>query len=717
MPPIFRPATAILLLALLSLTATAQDSPFTKVDPNEKPTLDKPYGNVYVLAIGVNTYARNTTLSDLNFAQNDAATVADVFKDRFRYNTTTLVNEKATRENIYKEIDRIAGSMGQDDAFIFYFAGHGMTHTRVGKSGAAGNTGLIIPHIQENLRDITIEQVSPELKEKSPFAEPEKQEQESDEDHQDRIKLKRIEWEKQLIREEASRRLPGLAIDMISLRDHLLTHVPGKHKVLLFDSCFSGFATVSHRAMLNPGELDDFSKQFSRWNRLRPPSAYAITAGSSSQKVIEHTGNSRGFNELVLNKAPDEPIRHGVFTYELISVLESIDKGDALSVNQLWMAIDDRVGTTLAKMGTGYEMHPQVRDLTSGGGSGEFVFVADPVDQWLGKIIAGLGSENMEPSELDRTVTRSAEEAEKADHAALDQEKLESEAMLVYISRKAQRIKMGETTDLSKDGPMVQRYETTRRRAASGDEAAMATLAYMHAYGLGTAQDRAQAGTWAAEARGEGNAHASVVLSEMLERGFQNELNIEGIQQIDKLMLQQNAQQTQAVGGVALLLAAQASDDPGTRGLGMLMSFGVLADSFFKKAPTLSYEATLAAIDQNMRKLESFAEDINDHETRKPSNKFEQITTTIETQINSLNNSGLKDYRVKNFHREFRYPRRFMAWEAANDLKELVRELREPKTRGEIDNYLSQLEEMGMPYARMIALSDYIAGQREWTHD
>lgn len=715
--PIHYLRRTMLVLSIAIVQANAQG--LKAGSDAEPPMLERHYADVHVLAIGVNDYEANTPYKDLSFALNDANEVANVLQRHYNYKVQRLTNQQATRDRIYKAITDTAMRMSEDDVFIFYFAGHGATQMYADEKGQKQTAGYIIPYISENLREITFDDVRDNIKNKGTYKEPEQGPEETDEDYERRCKLHRIEWEDQRQAAETRARVFEHAIDMIELRDRILDQVPGKHKVMLFDSCFSGFATVSTRAALGADELDSFIQNFSRWNRLRNKSAYALTAGSSTQEVIEHTGESRGYDHHILNEHPDTPINHGVFTYELISVLRSVEKGDAISVNQLWEEVQDRVIYTIARMGNGYEMHPQVRDLLPSGESGEFVFVADPIDDWLQGILVGLNSDSMKPDDIQDAVTRSTEVAEQSRTERLDREKLESEAMLVYISRQAQRGDLASPSELENDPQLREKYSVTRQRAASGDETAMATLAYMHAYGLGTKRDMQQAGAWAVEAKGEGIAHASVVLTELLENGYANELNIEGVQQLDQQILKDQTQQSQAAGGIAILLAAQTSDNDAVRGAGTILGLGMAAESFFSEAPPMSYEAALAEIDLNMQKLYQFAEGIDDLQTQTQNNDFESLKATLLVQINALEDNGLKNHsrRVgRGRSAPYRYPRRNMAFRSANQLIKGINELKEPKSSSEVRAFQEAVGSLEMPYCEMIALSDYLSGRREWAH-
>jgi WD40 repeat protein len=82
----------------------------------------------HVLAVGINKY-KNPRMS-LNYAKPDAESFGklldqrgtNLFKSLRLY---TLYDEQATKEEILKMLDALAGQVNPEDVFIFYYAGHG----------------------------------------------------------------------------------------------------------------------------------------------------------------------------------------------------------------------------------------------------------------------------------------------------------------------------------------------------------------------------------------------------------------------------------------------------------------------------------------------------------------------------------------------------------------------------------------------------------------
>lgn len=85
--------------------------------------------NLYVISVGINIYKNKKY--NLNYAYADAKAIAgelenantELFAEK---HITFIENNKATKENIMKEFERIKKEIMEQDVFVFYFAGHGM---------------------------------------------------------------------------------------------------------------------------------------------------------------------------------------------------------------------------------------------------------------------------------------------------------------------------------------------------------------------------------------------------------------------------------------------------------------------------------------------------------------------------------------------------------------------------------------------------------------
>ena len=109
--------------------------------------------NYYLLVIGIDRYDNvpsGTPWPSLNNAVYDAARVTELLLDRYRFHrpdqkdilppqygqeihqyrslqTRCLYNEQATRANIFTHINEIKNSIGENDALLIYFSGHGVS--------------------------------------------------------------------------------------------------------------------------------------------------------------------------------------------------------------------------------------------------------------------------------------------------------------------------------------------------------------------------------------------------------------------------------------------------------------------------------------------------------------------------------------------------------------------------------------------------------------
>jgi hypothetical protein len=80
-------------------------------------------GNYYALVIGINDYT--APLPTLKTAVSDARSVADLLRGQYGFQVTTLLNQDATRDGIFKAITHFRKSLAENDSFLIYYAGHG----------------------------------------------------------------------------------------------------------------------------------------------------------------------------------------------------------------------------------------------------------------------------------------------------------------------------------------------------------------------------------------------------------------------------------------------------------------------------------------------------------------------------------------------------------------------------------------------------------------
>ncbi len=89
-------------------------------------------GNYYALVIGINDYAGR--LPTLKTAVSDAKAVAAVLSAKYGFQVTTLLEQNATRDNIFKAITLFRKSLAQNDNFLIYYAGHGSIDRETSKA-------------------------------------------------------------------------------------------------------------------------------------------------------------------------------------------------------------------------------------------------------------------------------------------------------------------------------------------------------------------------------------------------------------------------------------------------------------------------------------------------------------------------------------------------------------------------------------------------------
>jgi uncharacterized caspase-like protein len=123
----------VLPVPLGARTPTSKDTTGTK--PIEKPlpivrrTVKPGEGPcLHAVAIGINKYQQE--VMNLKFAAPDARAMADLFRDRGRplYGTvsiTEIIDSQATKANIERSLQEIAGSAEPEDTLIVFIAGHG----------------------------------------------------------------------------------------------------------------------------------------------------------------------------------------------------------------------------------------------------------------------------------------------------------------------------------------------------------------------------------------------------------------------------------------------------------------------------------------------------------------------------------------------------------------------------------------------------------------
>ncbi len=114
-----------------TITASVSNKDKIESDPVSTEVFSEQAGQTstcYILAVGINQY-KNQRMT-LNYARPDAESFAEIMNNKsaslFRkVEVITLFDNDATRQNILAKLDDIASRIGQEDVFVFYYAGHG----------------------------------------------------------------------------------------------------------------------------------------------------------------------------------------------------------------------------------------------------------------------------------------------------------------------------------------------------------------------------------------------------------------------------------------------------------------------------------------------------------------------------------------------------------------------------------------------------------------
>ncbi len=188
------------------VAAVAGGNPAQDESPKAKlPHEPYPFKRVVLVSIGINHYPLLRGTTDLRFATADAAEVADVCESLYGYEAVRLSGEKATRKEIEVTLKRYGESLGNEDALVVFFAGHG----QVVPVSAESEAGFLIP---------------------------------ADADLDINDKSDPVRWQSQ-------------ALEMQSVAD-LLEPMKARHVVLIADACCSGF--LIRRGALERADLRTF---------------------------------------------------------------------------------------------------------------------------------------------------------------------------------------------------------------------------------------------------------------------------------------------------------------------------------------------------------------------------------------------------------------------------------------------------------------------------
>jgi len=100
-----------------------EEAPKAKVRPAPAPAIAmRGEGRNYALVIGIDRYKN---FDRLQTAVSDAKGVAEILKSDYAFQTKLILDEKATRQTIMKELNTLKGKLNPEDQLLIYYAGHG----------------------------------------------------------------------------------------------------------------------------------------------------------------------------------------------------------------------------------------------------------------------------------------------------------------------------------------------------------------------------------------------------------------------------------------------------------------------------------------------------------------------------------------------------------------------------------------------------------------
>lgn len=690
-----------------------------------------PLGTVHVLAVGVEDYS-HVPLNNLNYAVDDAQAMEELFRTRFGYETELLIEREASAESVVKAIANLQQRVAPDDAVIFYFAGHGTDRQRATPDGLY--QGFLIPWVKEDLSALTFADVPARFLEAAPLTLPQRPrtaEGESassaEEEYKKRAELIRLTWQNERLEEYRREVMLEHALPMQLLKEKL-QRMPCRHVVIMIDACYSGLTASrgSGADVKARWAAEASARLIKRFFDIREPSCSILTAGTGGQIALEHQAGGRGGYEHLkdLEPPPSSPIQHGVFTYEVLCVLKSID-AEGLSVAEL----HDQLGFRVAEVANYYvgmdpksstRMTPQMREV---GGDGAFVFIPKPTDTWLRLALDAIRKRAAE--KYSGSVTGRDESIEAASELIWEeyrgnarvsaaQQKLASLSLVTLAFRASLNLSPGSST-LSKDTMWVRRYQEASARAAAGDPDAMAALFYMYAYGLGVEPNQLEAGRWAGEAAGSQSSDARLAYQHALHQGCGVTLpEADREEMVKATESQREQQQLKFAAAAAMLAVTQASGNNAAKAGGILFALVVAAEetrSWLRAAPEKSLQASIAEF---LPELDSLAGEMRKWRDRRPVDK--SSLDNVRARVNLLNRRIVDEARRGLSHNPDRTVLKLVQ-QSSNDalsaLSELSRCWAKPQDSAIRDGF-DRFDRFERSVAAMIALLPYVNHQKVW---
>jgi WD40 repeat protein len=233
---------------------------------------------LYVLAVGINRFARDAGIAGLDFCAPDARAVAGLFRRRAgklyrRVHVTLLLDEQASKEGILQALAAMARQAKAPDTLVLYVASHGFT---------VGQRFYLFPY--DFRLDRGEQTAAPPPPRPAATA----------------VGLRG--YGDATDQREQAVQARGLAIDELG---EALAEVPALKRVLIFDTCHSGSAIQLAGKPHNPFA---FRGAMERFNRAQ--GVYSLAATSSDELAAE-----------------SKELGHSILTYALLAGAGAAEEG------------------------------------------------------------------------------------------------------------------------------------------------------------------------------------------------------------------------------------------------------------------------------------------------------------------------------------------------------------------------------------------------------
>jgi hypothetical protein len=227
-----------------------------------------------VLAIGINRFAKEAGVSNLECCVPDAQAVARLFRQQGaklfkQIHITPLFDDQATREGILKAVTTLAAKARAQDTLVLYVASHGL---------AVGQRFYLVPH------DFKLAKAAADIPKAALTT----------------VALRG--YRSTTDEREAAVRAYGLAIDELG---EALAAVPALKRVLIFDTCHSGSAIALAGKKQNPFAFRGAMERFSRAQGV-----YSLAATAADELAAEN-----------------KELGHSILTYTLLAGLQAVEGG------------------------------------------------------------------------------------------------------------------------------------------------------------------------------------------------------------------------------------------------------------------------------------------------------------------------------------------------------------------------------------------------------